>query len=368
MKLLDRNDFREAVFNRDNNQCVICGDGLHNGIPIDAHHIIERRLWTDGGYYLENGATLCDKGKKGGCHYKAETTYLSVEDIRIAAGIDRIVIPEDMYSDHVYDKWGNTILTDGRRTKGPLYGDESVQKVLADYNMFEYLSRGEELIGDLEPLEFVDYVKYPRTFHLPWSSGVTDDDRVMNDLSCFEGKHVVVTRKMDGENFNGYRDYSHARSVDGRHHYTRDWAKNFWMQRSFELPEGWRVCAENLYAVHSIRYNDLPGYLLGFSIWNEMNQCLSWDETKDWFELLDMPTVPVLYEGIWDEQKIKNLYDEKTDYDTHEGYVVRIAGSFDYKDFKTSVAKFVRKNHVATQKHWMYGYGKQHEMNGMENE
>lgn len=354
MMLMDRDNFRESVFQRDNHKCVMCGNGPHNGYKIDAHHIIERRLWSDGGYYIDNGATLCDNGKDG-CHYKAETTFLSVEDIRIAANIVKVVIPEDMYSDHVYDKWGNTILSDGRRTKGPLYDDHSVQKVITDYQLF----------GNLEQIQFVDYVKYPRTYHLPFSQGVTDDDRVMHDLSHFEGKRVIVTRKMDGENFNGYRDYCHARSVDGRSHYTRDWAKNFWMQRSYDLPEGWRVCAENLYAVHSIKYDDLDSYLLGFSIWNENNVCLSWDETVEWFQLLNMPYVPVIYDGLWDENKIKGLYDEKVDYNIHEGYVVRLADSFSYRDFKQSVAKFVRKNHVATTKHWMYGYGKQHDTNSL---
>ena len=360
MKLLTRDEFRNAVFKRDGYSCVICGAML--GDPqvadttkLDAHHIIERRLWTDGGYYLDNGATLCSfnslQGRPGGCHIKAETTELSVEDIRIAAGIEKIVLPEDMYHDHVYDKWGNVILDNGKRTKGPLFYDESVQKVLSEHPDFYDM--------------FVEYVKYPRTYHLPWSPGKTEDDRTFKDLSVFEGKRVIVTRKMDGENFSGYRDYCHARSVDGRSHYTRDWAKNFWMQRSYELPEGWRVCAENLYAVHSIRYEDLPGYLLGFSIWNEKNECMSWDETVEWFTLLDMPVVPVLYDGIWDEAKIKSLYNEKTDRDTHEGYVVRLADSFEYKNFKTSVAKYVRANHVATQKHWMYGAGRQHDMNGI---
>jgi hypothetical protein len=362
--LLTRDEFRKQVFERDRHRCVVCGNGLHNGHKIDAHHIIERRLWTDGGYYLDNGATLCDDGRKDGCHYKAETTYLSVEDIRRAAGIEKIVLPEDMYPDHVYDKWGNIILADDRRTRGPLYNDESVKKVLADFNRFEYLSRGEELVGELEPIRFVEYVKYPRTYHLPWSPGKTEDDRTMQDLSVFEGKRVIVTRKMDGENFSGYSTYCHARSIDGRSHYTRDWAKNFWMQRSYELPEGWRVCAENLYAVHSIKYENLPGYLLGFSIWNEFNHCLSWDDTVEWFNLLDIPMVPVLYDGIWDEAKIKALYNEKTDVGTHEGYVVRIADAFEYKDFKTSVAKYVRANHVTSQKHWFYG-SNNHEVNGI---
>jgi hypothetical protein len=357
--LLSRNEFRNKVFERDGHRCVICGakageQGSEMDIVrLDAHHIIERRLWSDGGYYLDNGATLCSFksffGSPGGCHIKAETTEISVEDIRIAAKIEKIVLPEDMYVDHVYDKWGNVILSNGKRTKGPLFYDESVQKILSYHPDFDTM--------------FVEYVKYPRTYHLTWSPGKTEDDRTFQDLSVFEGKRVIVTRKMDGENFSGYRDYCHARSVDGRSHYTRDWAKNFWMQRSYELPEGWRVCAENLYAVHSIKYEDLPGYLLGFSIWNEKNECLSWDDTIEWFALLDMPIVPVIYDGIWNEEAIKKLYNEKTDREFHEGYVVRLADSFEYKNFKTSVAKYVRANHVATQKHWMYGAGRQHDVN-----
>lgn len=346
--LLSREQFRAAVFARDNNQCVICGAYASDGAKLDAHHIIERRLWTDGGYYLDNGATLCDDYPVG-CHMDAEVTTLSVEDIRLAAGITNIVLPEDMYPDHIYDKWGNVVLESGKRTKGPLFNDESVQKVLSKHPDYDNL--------------FVEYVKYPRTYHLPWSPGKTEDDRTFTDLSVFNGKRVVVTRKMDGENFSGYRAYSHARSIDGRSHYTRDWAKSYWHQRSYELPEGWRVCAENLYAVHSIKYTNLPSYLLGFSIWDDKNTCLSWDDTVAWFELLNMEVVPVLYDGIWDETKIRALYNEKTDKNVHEGYVVRLADAFAYKDFKISIAKYVRANHVATQKHWMYGAGRQHDRN-----
>lgn len=54
-KLHTRDEFREKVFSRDNSLCVICGKPAK-----DAHHIIERRLFTDGGYYLDNGASLCE--------------------------------------------------------------------------------------------------------------------------------------------------------------------------------------------------------------------------------------------------------------------------------------------------------------------
>ena len=34
-------------------------------------------------------------------------------------------------------------------------------------------------------------------------------------------------------------------------------------------------------------------------------------------------------------------------------YVIRLTDGFQYNDFKHSVAKFVRENHVQTDKHWM---------------
>ncbi len=42
-------------------------------------------------------------------------------------------------------------------------------------------------------------IKYPRTFHLPWSPGLTKDDKRIENLDGFIGREVVVTEKMDGE-------------------------------------------------------------------------------------------------------------------------------------------------------------------------
>ena len=43
------------------------------------------------------------------------------------------------------------------------------------------------------------FMKYPRSFHLPWSRGYTDDDKVARNVNHFIGKEVVVTEKLDGE-------------------------------------------------------------------------------------------------------------------------------------------------------------------------
>lgn len=340
MKLLTREQFRESVFERDSHKCVFCGKTA-NETPegkLDAHHIIERRLWSDGGYYLDNGATVCEEH-----HLKCEQTILSIEDIREAAGIKKIIVPDQFYPEQRIDKWGNYVLEDGYRTCGELFHDESVQKVL----------RSGGMLGIFKP-----YVKYGRTFHLPWSPGLHDDDKALKDCSQFEGKEVVITLKMDGENTTCYSDgHIHARSIDSRGGEDRAWVKKFLSENvCYNLPPGWRVCGENVWAEHSIKYDNLESYFLGFSIWNEKNECLSWKDTLIWFDLLGIKPVPVLLEGVWISKHMESIHiDLGLDFNKDEGYVVRIADSFKYGDFKKSVAKYVRKGHVQTTKHWRQG-------------
>ena len=313
MKLLSRDDFREGVFARDNMRCVICG-----ATAKDAHHILERRLWPDGGYYLENGASLCQDH-----HIMAEKTTLGCDEIRTAAGILTVAIPEQLYDDQEYDKWGNIILPNGTRLKGDLFYDESVQKILD--------------LGGVLGL-FSKYVKYPRTYHLPWSN-LLKDDRMLKSDECFRGKRVIVTLKMDGENTTMYNDFIHARSLNSGSHPTRNLIKGIWSNISYLIDENMRICGENLYAVHSIRYNNLKSYFSVFSIWIE-NECLSWDETVEYAGVLGLDIVPVIYDGIYDEHLIKAAFEPyKLE---NEGYVIRLADEFKYGDFRKSVAKFVR--------------------------
>lgn len=193
--------------------------------------------------------------------------------------------------------------------------------------------------------------KYPRTFHLPWSPGATSDDRTLKNTANFEGKQVIVTEKFDGENTTMTADRIYARSPDSRDHPSRHWVKGFWNQVRYLIPPDYRVCGENMYARHSIIYKGLPSYFLGFSFWNKDNICMSWNETISFFEYLDIKHVKVLYSGIFDENSIKELYTK----DRHmEGYVVRVSDSFPYDDFSENVAKFVRKNHIQTDEHWMH--------------
>lgn len=328
-RLLERREFKEAVFERDGHKCVFCDT------PADAaHHILERRLWPDGGYYVDNGASVCEEH-----HIDCEKTLLSVEDVRHACGIKNVLVPPHLYADQPYDKWGNPVLANGTRLMGELFHEESVQKILKAAGVLDF---------------FTHHVKYPRTHHVPWSPGMNEDDRKIPEMAAFEGTRVIATEKMDGENTTMYRDHIHARSLDGRHHESRNWVKNFWSTICGDIPEGWRVCGENLYAVHSIRYEDLPSYFMGFSIWTDRNECLSWDDTLEWFDLLGVTPVEVLYDGEFDEAALRSLYNP-SDRDRSEGWVLRTAEGFHFSEFRRCVAKFVREGHVQTTEHWMHG-------------
>ena len=107
--------------------------------------------------------------------------------------------------------------------------------------------------------------KYGRTFHLPISPGATSDDKIMASLDGLMVEDLVVTEKMDGENTTIHAGGCHARSPDSRYHPSRDWLKAFAAGISPFLAGKERIVGENLYARHSIAYDALPSYFLGFA-------------------------------------------------------------------------------------------------------
>ncbi|MFZ3468431.1 RNA ligase family protein [Streptomyces sp. 4.24] len=191
---------------------------------------------------------------------------------------------------------------------------------------------------------------YPRTPHLPWSPGASSDDVRTTRLDALAGREVVVTEKLDGENTTLYSDGLHARSLDSGHHPSRAWVKGLQSRIGARIPAGRRVCGENLYARHSLAYEQLDSWFYGFSVWDG-DHCLDWDRTAGVLRELGVPGPRVLWRGVFDERALRRL---RIDTTRQEGYVVRTAAGFDRSDFGRCVAKWVRGGHVATDTHWMY--------------
>lgn len=198
-------------------------------------------------------------------------------------------------------------------------------------------------------------VKYPKTYHLPYSPGTSRDDKILVSDKHFQNmKEILITEKLDGENWSGYHTgVTHARSLDSSNEKWQTWAKNFWSQRAIEFPNNWRICGESMYAQHSIRYEELESFLYIFSIWDDRNICLSVKDTLIWCKLLDLIHVPILYQGPYDIKIISSIIETISKKPSSiEGFVIRNSESFHYDYFDQNVAKWVRPNHVTTETHW----------------
>ncbi|MBL3610599.1 RNA ligase family protein [Rhodovulum sulfidophilum] len=193
--------------------------------------------------------------------------------------------------------------------------------------------------------------KYGRTFHLPFSPGATSDDKVMSSLEGLMAEDLVVTEKMDGENTTIHAGGSHARSPDSRYHPSRDWLKAFAAGIFPYLAESERIVGENLYARHSVAYDALPSYFLGFA-WIVGDEIQSWDLTQARFGELGIQPVATLYRGAYRTGLFEDLA-RALDLSRQEGFVARIAGSFPESDMPRRMGKYVREGHVQSEIHWM---------------
>lgn len=323
-RALTRDQFRERVLARDGNRCVLCGRGPAQGVKLDAHHILERRLWPDGGYHLDNGATVCDPD----CHMKAEQTLVSCEELRARCGITRALLPPHLDGDETYDKWGNVVLEGGFRAPGELMADGSVNRIL-------------EPVLSL----FTAHYKAPRTPHLPWSAGrgPGEFELTEKELEGWGGREVVVTLKLDGALASIYHGgYVHGRRVTTFEATEGDRIKSLAAEVGWDLPTGFRVVGASLSPTTRNLSPHPRGFFPVFSVWRA-GECLPWSETLEWAELLGLTTPPVLYQGPWQPGVIRTLDWAGFEGGPMDGYVVRPAGSFSLREYRSQVGKFVRR-------------------------
>ena len=110
--LLTREEFKEQVFAKTNGKCCVPGCDCE---AVDAHHIMDRKLWSDGGYYLTNGAALCSKhhldAEQGRITPKQCLDYMNINvtDVRVP---DKL---REEYSKSIsnFESFYRTLMLDG---------------------------------------------------------------------------------------------------------------------------------------------------------------------------------------------------------------------------------------------------------------
>lgn len=342
--LLSRHEFRERALERDDGECLVpwCDRDAD-----EVHHIIERSLWADGGYYLRNAAPVCNPH-----HQYAEDDYIPPQAFWRWLDVDPIT-PEE-YGTHI-SKWGASF--------------------------------------DTPPWqEHREYPKYPSSRHLLpvyWHSAVgtaeerTDrDDTGHTTVEPFLDIPLVATVKMDGGNAMLVADDEEpVRARNGRYadHVSFDRLKReYWDRDVYSvLPGHLQVFGENLYAKHSIHYGcdcETPCDDVGpavddvfevFGIYDTRYDIwLGWPEVEEWADRIGFPTVPIMRETIDDASG--GPFEREDEFCTgiedlarrvisegHEGLVVRSRLPFHYGQFPERLGKYVRVGHVTDgETHW----------------
>jgi hypothetical protein len=211
-------------------------------------------------------------------------------------------------------------------------------------------------------------IKYPRTYHLPFSPGTTKDDKKLQGdwFSFYKDKEIIVSEKLDGENTTLCQEGVFARSHATPTH--SPWSVNLWGENGLYwkvkpfIGKDEYIVGENLYGVHSIEYDKLTNYFHLFAA-HDNERWYSWDEIRELSKILEIPTVPFVTVRATSEEYIERLINElmmlPSAYGkTKEGIVIRVADSFKLDDFPNYVCKWVRPNHVQTDEHWTKNWHK----------
>lgn len=218
-------------------------------------------------------------------------------------------------------------------------------------------------------------MKYPRTYHVPFSPGDTSDDKQLSEedfLKHFAHKRLIFTEKLDGENsaITHFDCYARSHGAPTR----SPWSINLWGDDGImwrvkdSLGEDETIYGENLYGEHSIHYDRLTDYFHIFAA-NNGYVWYSWEDVELMGRILNLPTVPFLGTGyVTTVEELKDIIEaymkEPSAYgDTKEGIVIRTADEFpvlvDGKSvFHEHVCKYVRANHVQTDEHWTKNWKK----------
>lgn len=216
--------------------------------------------------------------------------------------------------------------------------------------------------------------KYNRTFHVSFTEEKHLDDKTMNGVfenNLLNNKEIVISIKLDGGNC-----CLSSEGVFARTHSVQtscpsfNYIKNIhYFPKKHLLNPNYKYFGENMYAKHSIEYNELTDYFYLFNILDlEKNEWLSLKELQDEAKRLDFKVVPIVFIGKSDKKSIQKLIQNdimimKFFGGECEGVVIRSVERFSDETWNENICKFVRKGHVQTDEHWNKNWVKNNILN-----
>lgn len=211
------------------------------------------------------------------------------------------------------------------------------------------------------------FVRFPHTPHLAWlGEGLPRDDKVLppDEASALLAGEVVVEEKIDGANIGfsvgqggDLRIQNRGSYLDLDHVHPQFRPLRTWLQvRETLLVDTLRselmLFGEWCYAVHSVAYDRLPNWFLGFDVYDRSVERF-WDTSRrnELLDALRLHPVPRIARGQFSIEGVGVLLSSKSRVGDEivEGVVIRSEAD----GFTTARAKLVRAEFTQTiDEHW----------------
>lgn len=211
------------------------------------------------------------------------------------------------------------------------------------------------------------FSKFPRTPYLWWPlNRVQRDDRVLStaDVRQFLSADVVVEEKIDGANVglsldeHGAIQAQNRGSWIGRTEHSQfqplwSWSSRRQTALAEVLQYDRIIFGEWCFATHSVRYDQLPDWFLGFDVYDRnARRFWSTQRRNEILKLIGISLVPHLYSGrinIADLKRMLNSEQSRVGTGPVEGLYIRREGT----EWLDARAKLVRPEFLtAIGRHW----------------
>lgn len=210
-----------------------------------------------------------------------------------------------------------------------------------------------------------DFFKFPSTPHLTTLKGVdVRGDKVLSesDRLAFLRSEIFIEEKVDGANLGISFDSDGKLILQNRGSYlhlpgTGQWKKfdewlNPKMDALFEiLTDRYILFGEWCYAQHSVFYNHLPDWFLGFDLYDKQaKKFLSVERRNQLFKQMRIHRVPQLGHGAYSFFEIEKLLAQsRISHEPAEGLYLRVGqGAWLLKRAKLVRASFIQ----SVDEHW----------------
>jgi len=210
-----------------------------------------------------------------------------------------------------------------------------------------------------------DFFKFPSTPHLTILQGVeVRRDKVLSEAERFDflRQELVIEEKIDGANLGIYFDSEGNLFLQNRGSYVTlpaagQWKKlEQWLNPKIDalfetLIDRYMLFGEWCYAQHSVYYNRLPDFFLGFDLYDKQEKKFFSTERRDnLFKKMGVINVPKVAKGQYSLSDMESLITQSKISDSPaEGLYLRI----EQGDWLVKRAKLVRPSFIQNvEEHW----------------